>query len=180
MFKIHPFENVKTTNWSGGKTSELIIFPSDSDFQKRDFEFRMSIASIETETSNFTSLPSYQRCISTLEGNLEIIHENKYSKMLNPFEFEFFHGSWSTKSIGKVRDFNVIYSENYDLNIKYQILQNNLTLERKSSHLMLLVLNESFQMENTNLKKYDLIEVLDQQIDLSNGLIYIQIELNKS
>jgi environmental stress-induced protein Ves len=37
----------KTITWASGTSTELFIFPSSGDFQKRDFLFRLSTATVE-------------------------------------------------------------------------------------------------------------------------------------
>jgi environmental stress-induced protein Ves len=110
LYHITPNEQV-TTQWSGGTSTQLAIFPFESDFKERTFLFRISTAVTETETSAFTSFRGYKRLLMVLEGELHIHHTGQYSKQLAPFEMDNFEGSWETRAEGKVRDFNVIYSE---------------------------------------------------------------------
>jgi environmental stress-induced protein Ves len=110
LYRITPNEQV-TTQWSGGSSTQLAIFPFESDFKERTFLFRISTATTETETSTFTSFRGYKRILMVIEGQLNIHHTGQYSKQLGPFETDRFEGSWETKAEGKVRDFNVIYSE---------------------------------------------------------------------
>lgn len=177
MFKIHRFQDAVTTTWSGGKTTELFIYPENSLFSERNFDFRISSATINVENSDFTSLPNYNRLLAILEGKLEIIHEGKYSKLLKQFDTDQFHGSWNTSSIGKVRDFNVIYSDQFEVRSFYKILHEKLNLGKTGSFLFLLVLNESTEIEGVGVKKYDLIQILEEAVNLPAGLSFIQIEL---
>jgi len=112
--KIFSLENQKSINWSGGKTTELFIFPEKSKFENRDFEIRISAATIEVEESNFTPLPGYRRKIMVLEGELHLIHENHHSIKLQRFNQDSFSGDWKTTSSGKVTDFNVIYRPQFE------------------------------------------------------------------
>jgi environmental stress-induced protein Ves len=43
-----------------------------------------------------------------LDGALELIHEGRYTKHLKPFDQDTFSGEWSTRSKGKVTDFNLM------------------------------------------------------------------------
>jgi environmental stress-induced protein Ves len=110
LYHLTPDKQV-TTQWSGGSSTQLAIFPFESDFKERTFLFRISTATTETERSTFTSFRGYKRILMVLEGQLDIHHTGQYSKKLGAFETDCFEGSWETKSEGKVRDFNVIYSE---------------------------------------------------------------------
>ncbi len=179
MFKIHRFQDAVTTTWSGGKTSELFIYPKNSLFSERNFDFRISSATIDVENSDFTSLPNYNRLLAILEGKLEIIHEGKYSKLLQQFDIEEFHGSWNTSSIGKVRDFNVIYSDQFEVKFLYQTVKENINLSKTGKFLFLLILNESTKIEGFGVNQYDLIEVDVHSINLPVGLSFFQIELTE-
>jgi environmental stress-induced protein Ves len=102
--------NQVTTRWSGGETTQLCIFPLDAVYANRDFIFRISSAIIHQEESTFTQLKGYQRSLMILKGSLEIIHANRYSKYLQPYEIDTFEGDWSTTGKGKAVDFNVMTS----------------------------------------------------------------------
>jgi len=98
----------KTTEWSGGTTTQLAIFPETASYNQRDFLFRISTAKVETETSEFTSLPGVLRTIMILDGTLTLHHEGQYSKTLQKFGTDSFDGGWKTTSTGKVTDFNLM------------------------------------------------------------------------
>ena len=106
--QLIPAETYTKTNWSGGKTSELFIYPKEADFKQGNFSLRISIATVEVESSQFTSLPDVQRTLMVLEGTLKLEHDGQHSCELLPFEQDQFSGNWSTKSWGKVTDFNVM------------------------------------------------------------------------
>ena len=177
MFKIHRFKNTITTNWSGGKTTELLIYPEHSLFSDRNFDFRFSTASIDVENSDFTSLPNYHRILAILDGKLEISHEGKYTKMLQQFEIDKFHGSWKTSSKGKVRDFNVIFSNQFEVKFTYETVNQKFNLSKNGDFLFLLILNESIEIEDLELNKYDLLEIDENTITLNVGVNYFQIEI---
>ena len=101
-------QNTKTTDWFGGKTTELYIYPENSEYKNLDFDFRLSTASITIESSDFTALPTVKRILILLEGSLELTHENHHSKVLKPYESDQFLGDWKTSSIGKAIDFNIM------------------------------------------------------------------------
>lgn len=95
--------------WSGGTTQELYIFPKSASLPNRDFDFRISTATVEESESTFSSFPGYLRKLLVLEGELEINHQENHSVSLKPYEQDAFSGDWNTTSKGQVRDFNVIY-----------------------------------------------------------------------
>ncbi len=106
--KIIKKEQQSTSNWSGGTTTQLAIFPENSSYQGKTFSFRLSSAKVDIEESTFTKLEGVSRDIMILEGELKLIHEGKYSKILKQFETDQFQGDWNTKSVGKVTDFNLM------------------------------------------------------------------------
>lgn len=112
MFKLIKKENQISTKWSGGNTTQLFIYPEKSSYEKRNFEFRISSATVDVESSTFTKLPKINRHIMVLQGTMELHHSNHHTKQLNKFDTDSFSGDWDTTSIGKVIDFNLMTSEN--------------------------------------------------------------------
>ena len=62
----------KTTDWSSGKTTEMYIYPKDCSYNERNFDFRISSATIEVEESEFTDLIGYRRLLTILDGELDL------------------------------------------------------------------------------------------------------------
>jgi len=50
-----------TTRWGGGATTQIAIAPAASQYADRDFLWRISSATVELETSDFTPLPDFER-----------------------------------------------------------------------------------------------------------------------
>ena len=94
--------------WSGGTTEELYIYPTSAKYAKMNFDFRVSIATIEVEKSTFTPLPKVSRTTLILDGEIELKHEGQYSKALKKFESDSYDGSWETTSVGTCTDFNLM------------------------------------------------------------------------
>ena len=121
---------INESKWSGGTTSEYFIYPKGSSVQAQNFDFRISTACIEIEASTFTKFPNHDRFLLILEGQTEIIHRDKYSKKLKEFDLEYFSGNYDTSSssIGKVKDFNLIYNAKYSANV--EVLKGELNFTR--------------------------------------------------
>jgi environmental stress-induced protein Ves len=107
-YKIVSSEHFKIIKWSGGTSTELFIFPFTADYQLRNFQFRLSTAKVETEKSEFTSLPGISRKLMVLDGKITVNHEEHYSRQLKKFDIDEFEGDWKTSSIGKCTDFNLM------------------------------------------------------------------------
>lgn len=107
--EFFPSSTRPTTTWSGGTTTQLAIWPPEARYDKRDFLWRISSARVAVEVSVFTSLPGVQRIILPLDGPLILQHEGHHRAVLQPFMQDAFSGDWTTRSIGRVQDFNVMY-----------------------------------------------------------------------
>jgi len=116
--------------WSGGTTVELFVFPPEASYARRDFRFRLSSATVESETSEFTALPGISRKLMLLSGNLTVHHEGHHSRILKKFEVDQFEGDWKTSSIGQCTDFNLMTSGNTRGNMS------GMELQKGASHLV--------------------------------------------
>ncbi len=97
-----------TSRWSGGATTELLIWPRGAVYADRDFLCRVSSATVELEESTFTALPDYDRLIATLEGTITLLHDDGPALTLAPYEVHAFDGGSATLSFGRCRDFNLM------------------------------------------------------------------------
>ena len=107
-------EAYKTSVWAGGKTREIFIYPKSASYADRDFDFRISSATVDLDTSTFTSLAGFQRYIMPLEGDMSLEHKGHHKVTLHPFEQDFFDGAWETTSFGKCTDFNLMLREGWE------------------------------------------------------------------
>ena len=107
--RIYKPENYKTSNWSGGRTIQTAIFPETANYADRNFLWRLSTATIETEKSDFTSLPDYDRIIMVLSGEVVLAYEGDRVARLAELEQDRFDGALKTKSFGKITDYNLMY-----------------------------------------------------------------------
>jgi environmental stress-induced protein Ves len=108
-------KSYKTNNWSGGKTTEMFIYPTNSNYADRNFDFRISSATVEVEESEFTDLMGFHRLLTIIDGQLELYVNNETPFVLEKDVSFWFSGSDKVKSRGIVRDFNVIFSNKYEV-----------------------------------------------------------------
>lgn len=161
----------KISSWSGGTTTELFIYPPESSYQKRDFQIRISSATVDIEESNFTKLPGYNRVLMILSGKLEIKHAGQYDKKLEQFQCDYFNGAWETSAKGKVLDFNLMTSKSLQGDLKYQKLVSGtkftLNISSKGKLIALYIISGKLLSEADEriLKKGDLI-VLQNKDDI--------------
>lgn len=117
--KILHKEDFQTSEWSGGKTTQLYIYPLDAQYAKRDFKVRISSATVEMEESDFTRLEGVKRYLMILEGSLRLVHKGRKECLMNPYAVEEFMGDWDTKSYGRVRDFNLMLRNGAEGSLEY-------------------------------------------------------------
>lgn len=104
---------INTGLWSGGSTSQLYMYPENGDYGTRNFQWRISTATVEVEKSNFTKLPGVNRILMILDGQLALEHRGHHKINLKPLEQDYFQGDWETTSFGRVTDFNLMFKEGY-------------------------------------------------------------------
>lgn len=98
-----------TTRWSGGTTTQLFISPAEATVEGRDFDIRISTATVEVDESDFTPFNGYLRKLMILNGRLEIQHDSESPLHLDSGVLHAFSGDSLTHSKGQVQDFNVIH-----------------------------------------------------------------------
>lgn len=106
--KIVRLKEATSDRWSAGTTTELFIYPEGSSFSAANFSLRVSIATVEEETSHFTPFPGTQRTLLVLEGHQHLTHPAKNSVELHKLDMHSFSGDWTTECVGKSTNFNVM------------------------------------------------------------------------
>ena len=99
---------VVTTEWSGGTTSQLAIAPAGAVYADRDFDWRLSSAEVNDEKSTFTPLPDYHRFLTIRKGTLKMRHDGGEWYSIGEGDVAEFEGGSLTESEGKVTDFNLM------------------------------------------------------------------------
>ncbi len=163
------------SNWSGGTTKQLFIFPENEVLANKAFDYRISSASIEIESSDFTPFPNHRRILMILKGELEIDHKGHYSKLLQPYQTDTFQGNWETSSNGKVVDFNLIFKPELDgeLNV-LQIDKNPLQINADTNLQFygFYILEGSFAFQNDSSENRTVTEgelIILEQIEFQNS-----------
>ena len=103
-----PACDFRTTAWSGGFTTQYLIWPREAEYPDRNFLWRISSATVENEESDFTALPDYYRFITTLKGEMHIAHSGGPEIHLPPYKIHAFDGADATISRGCCTDFNLM------------------------------------------------------------------------
>lgn len=97
-----------TSVWSGGTTTQVGIAPEGAVYADRTFLWRISSATVDLDVSDFTALPDYNRLIATLEGEIDVTHNDGPVIHLAPYGIHAFDGGWNTRSVGRCTDFNLM------------------------------------------------------------------------
>ncbi|MCL2381904.1 MAG: HutD family protein [Treponema sp.] len=110
--------DLAVSNWSGGSTTQLFLYPSSASYAARDFQIRISSATVEQTPSAFTSLPGYHRVLMPLSAPLKLVFENHGEAERGPFEPVEFEGEWNTVSFGLCTDIGIMLAAGWRGSLK--------------------------------------------------------------
>lgn len=96
------------STWSGGETHQIRIAPEGAQYAKRDFLWRLSVATVAIPESEFTPLPDYMRVSAILSGGMVVSHEDGPRIKLQPYAPHAFDGGQKTRAWGECRDLNLM------------------------------------------------------------------------
>ena len=109
----------QTTQWAGGTTRQIYISPDDATLPERNFDLRISSATINLTESRFSDFSGFTRYIMPLEGEIEL-HFADRTVRLEHGKLYRFSGSeevTSTNTQGAV-DFNIIVANGIETDIR--------------------------------------------------------------
>ncbi|WP_158210568.1 HutD family protein [Myroides phaeus] len=100
-------DNITPSVWSGGKTYEYCIYPSEGSYSEKRFKLRISSATIEDVPSTFTKFDGFRRYLVMLDNTLQITQnmEDKEYKQNTVFSFD---SADDIISFSKGVDFNLM------------------------------------------------------------------------
>ena len=102
-------KDYKVGLWSGGSTTELLIWPEGADYAKREFSARVSSARVDLEESDFTPLQGVLRYITPLSGGFTLTHPGETPVVMAPLDGPYrFSGETLTHCVGRATDFNLM------------------------------------------------------------------------
>lgn len=149
QIKILSEADFQNSIWSGGKTRQLFIFPETGDYQSRQFDYRLSTATVELAQSEFSDLSGYHRLIMSLDKPIKLsLKDQQAEKLLRVFESYYFEGNEKIISRGECTDYNLIYNNNY-VGQMMAIARNNDPICENNPIQFIYALNDlHFQIEN--------------------------------
>lgn len=159
------------STWKGGKTTQLCIVPENASLQERNFDLRISSATIDLERSEFSDFRGYRRYLMKLEGDITLLIDDKTIIIKRDEAFEFM-GDEKVISISKEpsRDFNVIIKKDKKADIS--IKENEKLNTNKGEYIFSI---EKAKINGKDVDKYALYETDDENINLEGRFIYIKI-----
>lgn len=159
------------STWKGGKTEQLCIEPIDASLQERNFDLRISSATIDLERSEFSDFRGYRRYLMKLEGDITLLIDDKTIIIKGDEAFEFM-GDEKVISISKEpsRDFNVIIKKDKKADIS--IKENEKLNTNKGEYIFSL---EKAKINGKDVDKYSLYETEGEEINLQGKFIYIRL-----
>lgn len=159
------------STWKGGKTEQLCIVPENASLQERNFDLRISSATIDLERSEFSDFRGYRRYLMKLEGDITLLIDDKTIIIKRDEAFEFM-GDEKVISLSKEpsRDFNVIIKKDKKADIS--IKENEKLNTNKGEYIFSI---EKAKINGKDVDKYALYETDDESINLEGRFIYIKI-----
>ena len=159
-YKVIKASSLKSSPWYGGETTELFIYPKDSEYATRNFNFRLSTATVKVEESTFTSLPGITRTLMVLDGEMTLTHKAHHTVKLGRFDYDNFKGDWTTCSKGKCSDFNLMTMGDTEGTVEslsvYKNKQIFLSFLENIQHLVIYVYSGQIKIEGATIEAGDL------------------------
>lgn len=163
--------NKVVSTWKGGKTEQLCIVPEEASLQERNFDLRISSATIDLERSEFSDFTGYRRYLMKLEGDIRLLIDDKSIIIKGDEAFEFM-GDEKVISLSKEpsRDFNVIIKKDKKADIS--IKENEKLNTNKGEYIFSL---EKAKINDIDVDKYSLYETEGEELELQGKFIYIRL-----
>ncbi len=135
-----PTCQMKTSEWTGGTTTEIYIYPESSNYGERNFLFRVSRATIDIEESDFTKLEGYDRILTVIEGEIALQHgSNQEPTKIHPLQPYSFGGEEETKSYGMCSDFNLMFQKGKKGEVEiYYVEQEEISIHLQEGNLYVI------------------------------------------
>lgn len=98
----------RVSAWSGGKTEELFLYPATGSYAERNFQVRISSATVELTDSHFTPLPGVVRYLTPLcDGFYLKLNGTRWQYLANGHVLRF-SGADDVYCRGSGRDLNLM------------------------------------------------------------------------
>ncbi|MCC9044445.1 HutD family protein [Myroides sp. M-43] len=158
-------EEVASALWTGGQTQEYSIYPKGAVYADRDFLFRISSATIESIPSEFTRFDGYRRYLVMLEGDLNLVINDKKEYYANNALFAF-SSSDKITSYSKGKDFNLMLHHSI---IDETVMVSDASFSIKHRVLCIFAIERSqitLNQEVYSLERYDCLLVDNKELEI--------------
>ncbi|KRM30668.1 hypothetical protein FC83_GL001804 [Agrilactobacillus composti DSM 18527 = JCM 14202] len=142
-------DSYEVSEWTGGKTTELFLFPELTSYSKRNFEIRISSATIELAESTFSDLTGYRRTLIPLTDPITLIFDNAV-KRVNPFQQVQFAGSEAVRAHGCTTDFNVMTSPRWQQHLT--VIETNSKISFRTTMVVFYLVYGNLELKIQNSK----------------------------
>lgn len=167
--KILKKSDYKITNWSGGTTTEILIYPKGSTLENRDFIFRVSSATCEDGKNIFSDFTGYNRYITSLDNDLYLENQGN-DLVLKPYEIFSFDGEHVTASKSAVTDFNLIIKKGFTGSLRSESFEDKIQLKIFGGYNLIFIPEGNILMtidgKTTELEASDTIVAFDEEMIL--------------
>ncbi len=150
--------------WDGGETFEYFIFPDDTSYLQKDFQIRVSRATIAKSPSLFTQFDYYQRYLVMLDNDLKIVRNEISEQYLRHQVFKF-ASKEKILSYSLGNDFNLMLSD--DLSPAKVIVEQNLQTQNNGFVFAFALETCRLKINETiyQLESYDLLVIQNKSRD---------------
>lgn len=126
--KIIPAASMPVSQWAGGATRQLAIFPQGATVTAQDFQWRFSSATV-LQDGAFSKFPKYQRLLALRHGagfTLQVDAQQQHvSSKQQVLRFAGSANSLATLSAGRVVDINLMVDQQLQANMWSQYCSND-------------------------------------------------------
>lgn len=179
MVKKITKKQFKTTEWSGGTSSEVYIYPESSDFLESNYEARISLAKVDVDKSSFSPLPRVERTLTVLEGEHFLsVNDRGFVPVLQYTPVTFYGGD-KTESKGKALNFNFMKKTQkpHEVNIMQAGSSEKIVLIPKFERTLFFVINGKASSAYGDINTNDAL-VFDEEIflDLEADCLFVKVD----
>lgn len=168
-YRVLDRSDYQISEWTGGETSQIKIYPEDSSLEERDFIFRISSATCPEEESPFSDFTGFNRYISSLDQVLVLDHEGE-ERRLNPYEVYFFDGADRVASKSAVRDFNLILKKGIRGSMRSKSLITTTSFNFKTGKNLIFNYDSPLELEvdgrSSRLEEFSTIVIEDEELEI--------------
>ncbi|MCI6609348.1 MAG: HutD family protein [Ezakiella sp.] len=176
MDNLYKLDEYKETCWSGGKTKEFFIYPSDSSYTDRNFKIRFSEASVDVPGTDFTNLPGYNRFLIPITNTL-VLEKEGTELPIKKYSTFTFSGRDNILSHSTGHDLNLMLSEDLTGKLEMVKFYNELLIKdevKKSKILIFYSLDDGLTI--TSKKKEVTLYEGDVAIYISDDKFELRIK----